>query len=344
MPALSSLPADAPTPQIKRYGFRSFDRQHALVDSRLGDYLRPVYWRIHGGQQVYLTSLLTEVIGLGPAAVCSAHVPDLHHFRGSFGGKHIVPLWRDSAATQANLTRGIAHALKPRLSSVTANNLFAYCYAVLTAPAFVEMFWEELTFPGPRVPVTKDRALFQKAVRLGRRLIWLHTYGERFVPARHRPGEVPQGRARCRRAVPDRPEGYPEEFSYNDTSQLLRVGEGEFGPVSKAVWDFSVSGLQVVHSWLSYRMKAGAGRSSSPLDDIRPERWTAEMSQELLELLWVLEATVAMFPELKQTLEAIIAGETFRADELPKPAAKERRPPGNPDDPDPPRQAELNVG
>jgi len=74
-------------------------------------------------------------------------------------------------------------------------------------------------------------------------------------------------------------------------------------------------------------MKGGAGRSSSPLDEIRPQRWTSEMSQELLELLWVLEATVAVFPELKQTLEAVIAGEIFRADELPQPTASERNPP-----------------
>src|SRR5881397_1578880 len=32
------------------------------------------------------------------------------------------------------------------------------------------------------------------------------------------------------------------------------------------------------------QLKGGAGRSSSPLDEIRPERWTVEMSQELMEL------------------------------------------------------------
>jgi hypothetical protein len=58
------------------------------------------------------------------------------------------------------------------------------------------------------------------------------------------------------------------------------------------------------------------------------------MSQELLELLWVLEATVAMFPELKQTLEAVIAGETFRADELPQPTVDERKPPSEEEPPE----------
>ena len=338
---LARLSANATPVEPIRYAYRSFDRQWVLPDARLCDRPRPPLWKVNSKSQVYLTSLLTEVLGLGPAATISACVPDLHYFCGR-GGKDVIPLWRDAEASQANLTGGLLDALRPHLGNVTAEDFFAYCYALLATPAYVETFSEELTVPGPRLPVTKDGDLFRQAARLGRRLIWLHTYGERFVPARHRPGEVPQGRARCRRAVPDRPDRYPEEFSYNDTTRLLRVGEGEFGPVPKAVWDFSVSGLQVVHSWLRHRMKEGAGRSSSALDDIRPERWTAEISQELLELLWVLEATVAMFPELKQTLEAVIAGETFRADELPKPAANERRPPGDQDDP--PRQAELNVG
>jgi hypothetical protein len=88
-------------------------------------------------------------------------------------------------------------------------------------------------------------------------------------------------------------------------------------------------------------MKAGAGRSSSPLDEIRPERWTAAMTQELLELLWVLEATAAMFPELKAVFDEAIGGETFRADELPQPSDDERRAPGE-EEPEA-QQEEINL-
>jgi hypothetical protein len=65
------------------------------------------------------------------------------------------------------------------------------------------------------------------------------------------------------------------------------------------------------------------------------------LSQELLELLWVLEATVALFPELRETLAAVVAGETFRADELPQPTPAERQPPGEEDDADPQVLMEL---
>jgi hypothetical protein len=82
-----------------------------------------------------------------------------------------------------------------------------------------------------------------------------------------------------------------------------------------------------VQSWLKYRMKKGAGKKSSPLDDIRPERWTSHFTTELLELLWVLEATVGAYPEQAALLEAVADGECLRADELPRVPAEARKPP-----------------
>lgn len=98
--------------------------------------------------------------------------------------------------------------------------------------------------------------------------------------------------------------------------------------MSPQVWEFEVSGLKVVQSWLGYRMKKRAGKKSSPLDEIRPERWTARMSDELLELLWVLEATLAMEPELEAALEKVVAGPCFAAADLPTPTPEERKAPG----------------
>src|SRR3546814_4214225 len=74
-------------------------------------------------------------------------------------------------------------------------------------------------------------------------------------------------------------------------------------------------------------MKKRAGKKSSPLDDIRPERWTARMSDLLLELLWVLEATLAMEPELEKTLDKVVSGPCFTAAELPMPKPVERKAP-----------------
>jgi hypothetical protein len=74
-------------------------------------------------------------------------------------------------------------------------------------------------------------------------------------------------------------------------------------------------------------MEAGAGRSSSPLDEIRPSIWTGQMTQELLELIWVLEGTQSMLPQLGALLDQIVGDETFHADELPSPTEEERHAP-----------------
>ncbi len=71
------------------------------------------------------------------------------------------------------------------------------------------------------------------------------------------------------------------------------------------------------------------GRRSSPLDDIRPERWTAQFTTELLQLLWILEATVAGYSEQVDLLNAVLAGKLFTADELPDVPEQARRPPGD---------------
>lgn len=325
---LATLPSDATPPLIQRYAYRSFDRQYALADPRLADFPKPVLWRAHGPRQLYLTSLLTEVLGEGPAAVATALVPDLHHFRGSFGGKHVIPFYRDAEATQANVTPGVLEHVSDVLGrAVTAEDLFAYAYAVLANPAYVLRFSEELTIPGPRLPITRDPALFAEAVAAGRRLIWLHSFGERMVPEGARPGDVPQGHARCQRPIPVTEAGYPEDYEYDAATGELRVGAGLFAPVAREVFEFSVSGLPVVKSWLDYRMRDGAGRRSSSLDSIRPRVWTAAMTEELLALLWVLEATVAMYPALSNLLDRILRSDLVPAAEFPQPSREDRQPP-----------------
>lgn len=320
---IASLPPETPPPYLMRYAYRSFDRQWALLDARLCDRPRPALLRAHSDKQVYITSLLTNVLGEGPAAVATALIPDLDHFRGSFGAKHVIPLWRDAAATQPNVAYGVLDVLAGKYGRpVSAEDFFAYAYAVLASPEYVRRFWDELTIPGPRLPITQDSALFERAVELGRRLLWLHTYGEQFVPPGEHPGRVPPGRARCLVGTPMSPQDYPERYRYDGGQQKLYVGKGEFAPVRPEVWEFSVSGLPVVKSWLDYRMKRRAGRKSSPLDAIRPDSW--QFDDELLDLLWVLEHTVDLFPELARLLDDILRSPLFAASDFPKPAKAER--------------------
>ena len=314
---IANLEVGAAPDSIRRYAYRSFDRQYVIADNRVGDYMRPVLWQGSSERQVYFTSLLTKPLGKGPALTVAADVPDLDHFSGR-GAKDTMPLYRDAAAEHPNILPGLLDVLAEHYGhQPTPEDWAGYLYAILAHPAYSERFHDELSKREVRVPITTDAGLFKQVAETGRRLIWLHTYGERMVPESKRQGQVPRGKARCTVAVPDEPDGYPESFNYDPDRHTLIVGGGEFAPVLPKVWEFEVSGLKVVQSWLGYRMKRRSGRRSSSLDDIGPERWTAEFTTELLNLLWTLEATVATYPEQAQLLDDVLAGEMVKADELP---------------------------
>jgi hypothetical protein len=311
---IAALPVDAPAPPLARYAFRSFDRRWCLADARLGDFLRPPLWATAGDRQVFLTTLLSDTPSSGPAIVAAAAVPDLHHYSGR-GGADVLPLYRDAAGREPNVTPGLLDLLARAYGhAVDADDLCAYVLACAAHPAYTATLRE----PGPRVPLSRDPQLFAAAVALGRELLNVHTFGERMDPGR---GPL-TGRARCTRAVG---EAYPQNFDCVDGE--LVVGDGRFAPVDAHIYAYSVSGLHVVASWLGYRMQAPRGRASSPLDALRPARWTAAMSDELLALLWTLEQLVAREARQADLLARILAGPRFTAAELPSPPAASRRPP-----------------
>ena len=320
---IDSVGDDSKVPPIKRYAYGPLDRCWVLADSRLGDNMRPVLWQTFGPRQVFLKSLMRSVLGLGPAAVATAEIPDQHGFRGYAGDKGIFPLWRDSDATEPNVTNGLLELImSAHGSSTTAERLFAYAYGILAQPGYVQRFWDELDQPPPRLPITKDGALFSRVTDHGRRLLYLHTYGQRFAGSED-DGLVPQGEARC--IQPVSLDDYPSNFSYDRLNRAIRVGNGEFAPVAPAVWDYSVSSCRVVDSWLDYRSRDSSGKKSSPLNDILPEQW--DFTEELLELLWILEATIDLQLEGTALLEEVCASNLFMADELPTPSEQERKPP-----------------
>ena len=325
---ISSLAKGHPAPSLVRFAHRAFDRQYIFGDARLLDRPGPSLWEGHGDHQVYLTSLFSQPLEIGPALTSSALIPDKHHFRGSYGGKDVFPLYRTANSSQANILPGTLKMLGSSYRhTVTPEDFLAYIYGIMAQSKFTAIFSTELESRDLRVPITRDAALFERVRAAGAHLLWLHTYGLRFVPEGKQPGQVPSGQVRCTIAVSGDPDGYPESFAYNDQTRTLYVGAGEFAPVEPELYTFEVSGLKAVQSWLEYRMKEGAGRRSSPLDDIRPTRWTSQFTTELLELLWVLEATLAAYAEQAQLLQEVIASDCFHAEELPPVPKEMRKPP-----------------
>ena len=163
---------------------------------------------------------------MAPIIGASPNIPDQHFFRGSFGGKDVIPLYRDPAATEPNVTAGLLAALGKEHGSIpSAEDVAAYVYALLGGQSYTKRFWNELETPSPRVPMTKDGAAFADAVKLGRKLIWLHTYAARFQDA-NQGDEVPNGKATTIKGVSSAPAHYPAEYAYDPAKREIMVGDG----------------------------------------------------------------------------------------------------------------------
>jgi len=319
---------DACEPPV-RYAFRSFDRQWIIPDNRLLNQPNPTLWEWYSPRQVYLTAFVRDSPTSGPALTFAGAVPDLHHYKGSFGGR-VFPLWRDREAKTPNVRPALLALLAERYATaVRAEDVIAYIAAVAAHPAFTARFQPDLSTPGIRVPLTADPGLFAEAAALGREVIWLHTFGDRFAdPAHGRPAGPPRlagdeaPRIPAAGAIPSDSEGMPDDIGYDAAARRLHVGRGYVDGVDPRVWDYEVSGKQVLRQWFSYRRKdrerpiMGDRRPPSRLGEIQPDHWLAEYTSELLNVLHVLGRLVALEPRQADLLDRICAGPTISVEEL----------------------------
>lgn len=305
--------------QPTRYAFRSFDRQWILPDSRLINRPNPTLWTAHSAKQVYLTAPDDRSPSNGPALTISGIVPDLHHYNGR--GGRVYPLWSDAAATRTNIAPEMLSLLADTHGEVSPEDVMAYIAGVMAHPAFTKRFQSDLIQPGLRVPLTAEPDLFAEAVALGREVIWLHTYGERYVDAAAGRPQGPPRMAEGERptipadgAIPGTPEDFPDTMEHDAAAQRLKVGKGFVDNVPAEVWNYEVSGKQVVWHWFSYRRRdrsrpqIGDRRPPSPLDKVQPDHWLAEYTTDLMDLLNVLGRLVALEPRQADLMERILAG------------------------------------
>jgi hypothetical protein len=306
-------------PHVVRFGFRSFDRQHLIADQRVVDFIRPDLWHIVGPQQVYLITQLLESLTAGPGVVFSALIPDMDHYRGHHGGR-VIPQYRDAKAMAPNIAPKLLRLLRRLLGiRIADEDLMAYVAGAVAHAGYTERFRSDLRQPGVRVPLTREPALWRAAVELGRRIIWLHTYGERLVsPSTGRPSGTPKlGRPGVIVPVPGKPEGMPDSISYDASTRVLSVGDGRIGPVREAAWAYEVSGMRIIRHWFDYRRRNPKGRKGgSPLDEIVADRWALEMTEELRDLIAVLDGCVELEPEQANLLEQIVNGPLITVDDL----------------------------
>ena len=311
------------------YGHRSFDRQWIIPDGRLINQPNPTLWETHSNRQVYMTALQAHAPTAGPAVTFSALMPDLHHYKGSFGGR-VFPLWADREHRTPNVKAGLLDEVTEALGvAVGAPELMAYFAAVAAHPAYTARFRSDLVQPGLRFPMTANVSLFTEAVEIGREIIWLHCFGERFVdPGAGRPGGPPRMPDGERPfipkdgAIPTRPDRFPDCIDYDAAVRRMNVGDGFIDNVPPTVWEYEVSGKQVLVQWFSYRRGdrsrpiMGDRRPPSELKRIQSDGWLAEYTTELLNVLHVLGRLVALESRQADLLSGICDDRLMSADVL----------------------------
>jgi len=306
-PFSEEKPAHARAARHVRVGFRSFDRQWLIADRRLMHRPSPDLWAARRPGQIFVVEQHAEAISHGPGVVFSALIPDMHHFNNR--GGRALPLLHPGG--RPNIAAGLLGALSTLTGRpVTPEDVVAYLAGVLSHPGFTARFADELTTPGIRVPFTTSPELFERAVTLGMEVAWLHTYGATFVdPESGRPaGDVRLAAGDSRRvmnlaAIAE----MPSEMIFNEATGEVRLGGGAFGPVSPAVWEYTVGGKNVLRSWFGYRKAEPGGKKSSPLDDVHVSSWPPEWTSELLDLLSVLTRLVGLEEAQVELLDEIMS-------------------------------------
>ncbi|MDE0436609.1 MAG: hypothetical protein OXH92_21645, partial [Bryobacterales bacterium] len=311
-----------------QYGHRSFDRQWIIPDGRIINRPNPTLWENYSNHQVHMTALQAHALTKGPAITFSAAIPDLHHYNGR--GGRIFPLWADRQQRTPNLKAGLLREVAQALGvTVSAPDLMAYFAAVAAHPAYTARFRSDLVQPGLRFPLTTDASLFAEAIEIGRENIWLHCFGERFAdPGAGRPHGAPRMREYERPiiptagAIPTNPDRFPDRIEYDAAARRLKIGSGFIDNVQPAVWEYEVSGKQVLVQWFSYRRLdrsrpiIGDRRRPSALEKIQPAGWLAEYTTELMNVLHVLGRMVALEPRQADLLKRICDGPLLSDDDL----------------------------
>lgn len=286
--------------RIAQYAYRPLDCQYLYDHPDFVEYNRATSLQRAWGEENLALMTLPSGHGAGPAAFVHAQLPDRHAFRGSYGG-YVFPLWneaRDENPDQlshhvervSNFSRQLIAGLANAWGEPPdPERLFAYMYAVLSAPSYTLEFAQDLARSFPRIPFPRDRATYEDAVGLGEVLLALHTFEEAY-PA---DGSL---------QIVGSPESINRVVYDTDREQIV-IGEEAFvGPVSSQAWNYRVSGYEVLREWIERRQDLS--------------EFTLELRQEMLDVIWAVERTVRLGPDLDSLLSDLLSGGTLTRDEL----------------------------
>ncbi len=167
------------------------------------------------------------------------------------------PIMANASVTEPNIRPAVLPGSakftteQPRRRMSSPISLIA---SVAAHPAYTARLAPDLVHPALRIPLTGDTALFVEAVRLGREVIRLHTFGERFVDAvagrPPRSARLAQGPPRISAvwAIPSDPAHMPDTISYDAANRRLWIKRGHIDNVGPGSGAATVSACPAIPS------------------------------------------------------------------------------------------------
>jgi predicted helicase len=165
------------------------------------------------------------------------------------------------------------------------DDVFAYIYAVLSSPVYREKYIEFLKTDFPAIPLTREKSLFEKYARWGRRLIELHTLKK--VPAFP---EIKVSLGGIAGSFVIEKQTFTNETLRLDVrygEKLYTTGVITIEGVAAAVYDFELGSRKPAFLWLKNRIK---DKVSLTLDDIH----------HLKTMLCAIKETLAVTAEIAE--------------------------------------------
>lgn len=159
-------------------------------------------------------------------------------------------------------------------NTVSAENVFYYMYAIFHAPR--QRYAEFIKIDFPRLPLTSDKALFQKLAQLGQKLVKIHLKENEEIDSD------------C--GFPIEGDNQIEKITYKDERVYINKAQ-YFDNIKSEVWQFHIGGYQVCQKWLKDRK----GRVLN-YDDCEHYFYIVAALENTIDLMTEIDDTLQKFP------------------------------------------------
>jgi len=210
-------------------------------------------------------------------------------YLGNKGQDYLAPLYLQTDQTSigslhnqgSNLTpcflSAIGKALNAKVDQLIPEDIFHYAYAIFHSPSYRRRYFECLKIDFPRLPLTRQPALFHRLVHLGQELVELHLLES---PKLDKPLSTYVGTA------------HPEVEKVSHSGKTVWLDKDQtcgFQAVPEEIWEFHIGGYQVCEKWLKDRK----GRKLSKSD-----------IEHYQKIVVALNETIRLMAEIDKVIEA----------------------------------------